>query len=189
MLVGSKDPAAGALLTHVLKRGGIVVAPCDTIYGLLGVAPEAEERLKALKGRLEDRAFLQLIASPDWLPRYTDMPLPRRLKKYWPGTLTLIFPARSGGSVALRVPDDSLLLEVMEILGKPLYSTSVNLSGESELWQSAEIISRYSGRVDLVVDAGDLPGRKPSTILDVTGRPYRLLRQGGLRLPAGFFKD
>jgi L-threonylcarbamoyladenylate synthase len=183
MLIGSKDPAVLAVLSHVLGRGGIVVAPCDTIYGLLGIAPETEAGLKALKGRQEERGFLQLIASSDWLPRYTDLPLPQGLKKFWPGALTLIFPARSGGSVGLRVPDDGLLLAVMKRLGKSLYSTSVNPSGEKELWQSGEIIDRYSRRVDLVVDAGDLPGRKPSTILDVTSKPYRLLRQGGLRIP------
>jgi L-threonylcarbamoyladenylate synthase len=187
MLIGNKDPGAPAVLTHVLDRGGIVVAPCDTIYGLLGKAPETEERLKELKGRQEDRAFLQLIPSPDWLSRFTDMPFPDVLKGYWPGALTLIFPARGGGSVALRVPDDGLLIGVMKRLEKPLYSTSVNISGESELWQSAEISARFAGKVDLFVDAGDLPGRKPSTILDVTDSPYRLLRQGALDLPEELF--
>jgi L-threonylcarbamoyladenylate synthase len=189
MLVGSRDPAVVAILSHVLGRGGIAVAPCDTIYGLLGIAPEAEERLREIKGREEGRAFLQLIASPDWLARFTDMRLPDGLEKLWPGALTLIFPARSGGSVALRLPDDGLLLAVMKRLERPLYSTSVNVSGESELWQSKRIIVRFAGRVDLFVDAGDLPGRQPSTILDVTGRPFRLLRQGALRLPAGLLEE
>ena len=187
MLIGNNDPGALPILTHVLGLGGIAVAPCDTIYGLLGTAPETEERLKELKGRQESRAFLQLIASPDWLSRFTDMPLPDVLKHYWPGALTLIFPARGGGSVALRVPDDRMLIGVMTRLEKPLYSTSVNVSGERELWQSAEISARFAGKVDLFVDAGDLPGRKPSTILDLTAKPYRLLRQGALDLPPEIF--
>jgi L-threonylcarbamoyladenylate synthase len=183
MKVAVTDPALPSRLTEVLGGGGVVVMPCDTIYGIVGIAPASEERIRAIKGR-EQKSFLQLIVSAGWLNRFSDLELPEALTALWPGPLTLILPARcSPATVALRVPDDSLLRELLQELDRPLFSTSVNRSGEPPLWRIADIVEAFEGSVDLLVDAGDLEGRLPSTILDVTSRPFRILRQGALELP------
>ncbi|MBN1835485.1 MAG: L-threonylcarbamoyladenylate synthase, partial [Spirochaetales bacterium] len=167
------DPSLPGTLGSTLARGGVVIMPCDTIYGLIGIAPDTEASLRRIKGRGE-KAFLQLIPSADWLPDFTASPLPDALRRYWPGALTVIFPGRqpAGGTVALRVPDDGLLLELMKKLGRPLFSTSVNRSGEPPLWRIADILERFESLVDLVVDAGDRPAGVPSTVLDVSVQPF-----------------
>jgi L-threonylcarbamoyladenylate synthase len=181
MLVQVDDPRLADLLVGALGSGGVVVMPCDTIYGLVGVAPDAEARIRVLKGR-EEKGFLQLIPSAQWLSRFTPALLPESLRPYWPGPLTVIFPSRTT-TVALRVPDDELLQRLMRELDRPLYSTSVNRSGCAALWRIEEIVRDFEAEVDLVVDAGDLPARAPSTILDATCRPFRILREGAVRIP------
>ena len=188
MQVGIEDPALFNILLQILAQGGIAVMPCDTIYGIVGPAPDSEKRIKALKGREEKKAFIHLIASYAMMSEFTDLALPDALKDYWPGPLTLIFPAKKGGAVALRLPEDHLLRKIMQEMEKPLFSTSVNLSGEDPLWRIQDILFSFKDKVDLIVDAGDLPGRKPSTILDITTRPFRLVRQGVLKLPGALLE-
>jgi L-threonylcarbamoyladenylate synthase len=183
MRVAVTDPALPSRALEVLAGKGVVIMPCDTIYGIVGLAPASEARIRALKGR-EQKSFLQLIASADWLARFSDLQLPTGLAALWPGPLTLIVPARSApGTVALRVPDDPLLRKLLQELDQPLYSTSVNRSGEPPLWRIPDIAEAFEELVDLLVDAGDLEGRLASTILDVTARPFRILRQGALEVP------
>jgi len=184
------DPKLLETLVDVLNSNGVVVMPCDTIYGLVGIAPETEDKIRSLKGR-QEKSFLRLIPDLRWLPRFTASVLPEELKAYWPGALTVIFPAGEGqtGTVAIRIPDDALLLRVMERLGKPLYSTSVNSGGQPALWRIQEIVSAFEASVDLVVAAGDRPAGIPSTIIDITSRPYRLLRRGAVDIPSGLLKN
>ncbi len=191
-VASSADPGLLRRLVAILRRGGVVVLPCDTIYGLVGVAPDSEERIREIKGRGEGKAFLWLIASARWLPRFTDMALPPALAGYWPGPLTLIFPRRhgdhrGGGTVALRVPRDPLLADLLRRLRRPLASTSVNRSGQVPLGRIGEIVAQFEAEVDLIVDAGDLEGRLPSTIADLSVRPWRVVRQGAVRLPDDLF--
>ena len=181
MRIGAAEPVLADRLAEVLAGGGVAIMPCDTIYGIVGPAPGSEARLRELKGRGE-KSFLQLIAGPEWLARFGSLRLPESLSAYWPGPLTLIFPVGQG-SVALRVPADPRLRSLLERLDRPLYSTSVNRSGQPALWRVADILGEFEAAVDLVVDAGDLPGRLPSTIVDVSRRPFRILRQGALSIP------
>lgn len=181
MRVRVDEPGLAERLARVLAAGGIAVMPCDTIYGLVGAVPDTEARIRALKGR-EEKSFLQLIPSARWLPRFTTAALPAPLRPYWPGPLTVIFPGRET-TVALRVPDDRRLVGLMRRLDRPLYSTSVNRSGQPAMWRIEEIVRDFEAAVDIVVDSGDLPSRLPSTILDITCRPFRVLRQGAVRIP------
>jgi len=186
--MGIDDPKLLDGLVEVLQSAGVVIMPCDTIYGFVGVAPQTQAKIRELKGR-QEKSFLRLIPDLQWLPRYTGASLPSKLKPYWPGALTVIFPAKKTGTVALRIPDDPLLLQVMRRLDRALFSTSVNLSGKPPLWQIEDICSAFETRVDLVVAAGDRPQGIPSTIVDITERPYRLLRRGEVDLPDGLFKE
>lgn len=181
MRLPCEHPGLADRLCAILAAGGVVIMPCDTIYGLVGLAPDTEARIRGLKGR-EEKSFLQLIGSAQWLPRFTAAALPQSLAAYWPGPLTVIFPARAG-TVALRVPADPLLETLLHRLDRPLFSTSVNRSGQPALFRIQEICVQFEAGVDLVVDAGDLPAKLPSTILDATRRPFRVLRAGAVTIP------
>ncbi len=162
----------------------MAIIPCDTIYGIVGVDPEAEHRIRALKGRGEDRPFLRLVADASWVRALTGADAPARLARYWPGPLTLVLPLSAGGTLALRVPAAAWLRELVAGLGRPLLSTSVNRSGHPSLWRVSDIEAEFGRDVDMVLDGGDLPDAQPSTIVDATVRPYRVLRQGALVVAA-----
>ncbi len=183
MVARAADPGSEALLARTLSEGGVAVIPCDTMYGIAGAAPDTEKRIRAIKGRGETKPFLQLIAHASWVARLSDFVLPQKLAQYWPGPLTIIFPARDGGTVALRLPDSPFLRQLMEAVGRPLYSTSVNRAGKEPMFDIELIKKEFERDVDLIFDAGNLPPGPPSTLVDVSTRPYRILRTGALRIP------
>lgn len=185
MVARASDPESFSRLVEVLSRGGVAIIPCDTMYGICGVAPDTDERIRGIKGRGEEKPFLQLIAEVSWVARVSDMPLPPGLARYWPGPLTLVFPMRGGGTVALRLPDSPFLVQLMRALGRALFSSSVNRTGQQPLFDIEAITREFEGDVDLVFDAGNLPPGPPSTLLDVTSRPWRIVREGSVRIPPG----
>lgn len=168
------------LILDILGAGNIVVMLCDTIYGLIGVSPDTERRIRFVKGRQEGKPFINLIPDVSWLPRMTESGMPELLKNHWPGPLTLIFPARGGGTVGLRVPEDEVLRRLMLRLGKPLFSTSVNRGGRPPLNSIQRIVEEFSADVDLIVDSGDAGNRRPSTIIDLTKTPFEVVRRGAV---------
>jgi len=189
MVIKKDDPGLLAALIPVLKKDDPVILPCDTIYGIVGAAPGAEEKIRALKGRGEHNPFLQLIAETAWLKEYSGQTVPKRLLAYWPGPLTLVVRRKDGpGKVALRVPQDELLRQLLLALGKSVFSTSVNRSGQQFLRRIDEIVGAFLNKVAVIVDGGDLPDALPSTIVDVSDSPCRLVRQGSLVLPADVFR-
>ena len=184
MVVKATDPEGFRSLVRVLASGGVAIAPGDTMYGLVGVAPDSGERIREIKGRGEDKPFLRLLPDPSWVVKLSPLAVPARLLRYWPGPLTLVFPAYAGGTVALRVPDSPFLRELLEAVGSPLYSTSVNRAGSAPLQTVEEMRNAFEDLVDLIYDAGDLAPGPPSTLVDVTSRPCRVLRPGALLLSA-----
>ena len=182
MVLPAAEPGSFAVLVQVLASGGAVIAPGDTMYGLIGIAPESEARIRRIKGRGEDKPFLQLIGDAGWVARSSETVLPERIAAHWPGPLTVVVSSRTGGTVALRVPDHPLLQRLLRALGRPLYSTSVNRAGSPPLGTVAEMRREFEGDVDAIYDAGDQPPGAPSTLLDITRRPYRVLRRGAVTL-------
>ena len=183
MVLAADSPAAVRTLAALLAGGGVAIIPCDTIYGIVGIDPEADARIRRLKGRDEGKPFLRLVADPSWVRELTGREAPDRLARHWPGPLTLVLPARGGTALALRVPAAAWLRELIAGLGKPLLSTSVNRAGSPPLRRAADIVAEFGSDVDLVLDGGDLPDAEPSTIVDATSRPFRILRQGAFPVP------
>lgn len=171
------------MLAEILATGGVAIVPCDTIYGIVGIDPDTEPRLRALKGRGEDKPFLRLVDDAARVRALTGHDPPGRLARHWPGPLTLVLPAEAGGTVAVRVPAAAWLRGLVAGLGRPLLSTSVNRADEPALWRVRDIVAEFGAGVDLVLDGGDLPDALPSTIVDATVRPCRILRQGAFRVP------
>jgi L-threonylcarbamoyladenylate synthase len=177
-----------------LLEGGLVAFPTDTLYGLAAAASNdpAVKRLFEVKGRPPDRALPVLIQSIDdaEVVAIDIAPGARILMEaFWPGGLTLVLPrhpafrslALAGGeTVAVRVPDHSVALELIRRLREPITGTSANLSGMPGPRTADDVRRQLGDRVDLIVDGGPCPGGIESTVVDCTVDPPRLLREGAV---------
>ena len=183
---------------RVLRSGGVLALPTETFYALAvnPFDPAALARLFALKARPAAKPVLVLIAGPEMLfQTVREVPaaaLPL-MAAFWPGPLTLILPARldlpplltgGTGTIGLRQPRQDLVCRLMAALGLPLTGTSANRSGQEPLATAAAVARELGGEVDLILDAGPCPGGLPSTIVDVTVSPPRLVRAGALATSA-----
>jgi L-threonylcarbamoyladenylate synthase len=180
-IVASGDRNAAASISSCLIEKGVAIAPCDTIYGILGCVPDAEGRIRELKGRGEQKPFLVLHSAVNSIIDLAIEAIPAVVLALLPGPLTLIVPTKEG-KIGLRVPADDFLRTVLERTG-PLFSTSVNLSGDPPMWRINEIKERFSEKVDIIVDGGDLASKVPSTILDISEKPFTIVRPGAVLLP------
>ncbi|HUI72485.1 MAG TPA: L-threonylcarbamoyladenylate synthase [Spirochaetia bacterium] len=182
MVERATDPESFDRLLSVLSAGGVAIVPCDTMYGIVGIVPDTGERIRRIKGRGEEKPFLQLIAHVSWVELVSDAPVPPSLAKYWPGPLTLVFPAREGGTIAFRLPDSPFLQRLLTRLGRSVYSTSVNRAGKQPIFDITTIAREFSKDVDVVYDAGNIPPGPPSTLIDITSKPYQVLREGAIKV-------
>lgn len=182
-------------VVKALKIGCIVAYPTETFYGL-GVKFDMEDSLKKLydmKKRPKEKAIPLIIGDKQLLPILTEsvnslaVPL---MEKFWPGPLTLIFQAKNNLSeyitagthkIAVRIPGESFALHLAKAAPFPFTATSANLSGMPPA-QDADTVIRYFGdKIDLLMDGGPTAGGLPSTIVDVTGREIKILREGAIR--------
>lgn len=186
MVVNKTDQSTFEATVKAISSGGITILPCDTIYGICGVAPTTEDRIRDLKERDEKKPFILLISSLSMLRTVAEEPVDRRLQSFWPGPLTLVVRNRAGGTVAVRIPADDFVRRVIDRCG-PIYSSSVNVTGSPSLNTIDEIVTQFEARVDLIVDGGDFIGHLASTVVDSTTSPYRLIRPGACLLPESLF--
>jgi L-threonylcarbamoyladenylate synthase len=191
---GSPDPAAIAEAARILRTGGLVVVPTETVYGIAADAMSAAavERLRRAKGRPDTKPLPVMVGGADEMDRLASrVPAEaRRLAEaFWPGPLTIVLPASpvvgehvhaGTGAVGLRSPDDPVARAVLRACGGPLALTSANLSGEPEAADAATALSSLEGRVDLILDAGPCRLGRPSTVLDLSSEPPRVLREGAV---------
>jgi L-threonylcarbamoyladenylate synthase len=191
-------PTARAEAARVLRDGGIVAIPTDTVYGLAVAldAPGALDRLFELKGRPADRAVAVLLADAAQAGQIATMtPAARALgAAFWPGGLTLVLRQRpdrplpeglTGGrpTIGVRVPDHPAPRTIAAELG-PLPTSSANRSGEPEAPDAAAIEATFGGGIELILDGGPAPGARPSTVVDASGTEPRVLRPGAVAAEA-----
>ena len=177
----------------LLRAGGVVVFPTDTVYGVAADArnEQAVARIFAIKGRPSDRPLQVFLAEPDDLQRVA-LDLSREAlllaRLFLPGPLTLVVrrahtvPAAvvaGGSTVAVRVPDHPVPLRLARLVG-PLAVTSANISGQPAPVTAEEASRQIGHRVDLVLDGGPCPLAGESTVVNVTVSPPRIVRQGVL---------
>jgi tRNA threonylcarbamoyl adenosine modification protein (Sua5/YciO/YrdC/YwlC family) len=188
--------APGALETALafLRDGEVIALPTDTVYGVAvdGLNPYAIEKLYAVKARPMDKAIPLLLASPGDLSRVVvEIPEGARIlaNAFWPGALTLVVRAREtvplvlraeGDTVAVRVPDHPVPRQLARMLGHPLAATSANISGERDPSTAREVEAQLGGRISLILDGGAVGTGLPSTVVDCTVAPPRVLRVGAL---------
>lgn len=169
---------------EVIKRGGILVYPTDTCYGL-GVDPEnkmALQKLLKLKGRPISKKMSVVVSDLKMLKKIclVDQKQEEILRKYLPGPFTFVLKARKGGTLGVRIPDCPLVQVLSKKLSFPYTTTSANLSGQKECYDVTCVLKQFKNRKiqpDLVLDTGELPKNPPSTVVDLTKWPPRILRK------------
>lgn len=176
MILDKKDFNTVERVAKILLNGGTAVIPCDTIYGLSAVFIKGEATLKALKGRDANKPFL-VLATLDQARSLCPF-IPSSIINAWPAPLTVILPYVAGGTIGIRVPDDPFLMSLLDKAGSPIYSTSVNISGEPSLLDFDSIVKRFGDKVDVLVKGLDVQGTTASTLIDATVKPFKLIRQG-----------
>ncbi len=180
----------------ILKGGGIVAFPTDTVYGLGACAtiPQAVARVYQLKERPRNMALPLLLAHPSQIAEVAE-PVPRiawlLAVKFLPGALTLVLYksssvpdiiAAGGVTVAVRIPDHPVPVALVQGVEAPIVGTSANLSGKPSAVTADEVYSQFGDKVDLVIDGGRCLGGRESTIVDVTGETPVVLREGAISI-------
>lgn len=201
-LTGENDQQAAEQAAAVLKSGGVVLYPTDTLYGL-GVdalSDAALDKVIAIKGRDEKKPIHAVVADLDMAARYAVVDdLARRLaKRFLPGALTLILKklpgvttgiGRQGDTFGIRMPNHSFCLELAHRFDGPYTTTSANRAGEQSMHAVPAILSQLESPftgvlenpgIDLVIDAGAVQPSLASTIIDLSGERPLILREGAI---------
>lgn len=185
MIIKKNDEKSLEIVVSALKNGEVVIIPTDTVYGFSGIVDEnhfTDSKIRKIKGREENKPFIQLISSPSEVFNYTNDFIPQKLIDCWPGALTIIVNDKRGGTTAFRCPGDSWLRKIIEKVGFPLYSTSVNKSGFPILECEDEIISVFESEVSVIVLDGDKKNALPSTLVKMENGIYSVIRQGTVKV-------
>ncbi len=175
-------------LTEDLRSGALLVYPTETVYGIGCVLSSDVDRVRVAKRAKPGRPYL-VVAADEAMARslWTTDP-PPELTRHWPGPLTLIGPAREGlpagllgpgPSIGVRVPGDPWLRALIAKVGEPLVSTSANVTGAPPPVAFSDV-DLDALQPDLAIDRGPCPGGIPSTLVDFTSSPWKILRPGPL---------
>ena len=188
--------------SDLLKSGGLVVLPTETVYGAAGVLshPEARRRLQVMRGESDAQPFTVHLAHRDEARRYLG-PLnefaERMIKKLWPGPVGLVFDVAenrraevarelrldeadlyAGSTITLRCPDHIVAIDVIGAVPAPVVMTVAGSPASTSGWSAARLADEVGDKVDLIFDAGPSRYSKPSTILKVGADRYEIVRQG-----------
>ena len=179
---------------EILRNGGLVAFPTDTVYGLGALAfdGKAVESIYLAKDRPVEKAIPVLIWDASDLEKISaDIPERTRAlaSRFWPGPLTVLVPKKptlpesvsATATVAVRVPDHAVARELLRAAG-PMAVTSANLSGQASPSTAQEVLAQLNGRIDLILDGGTTPGGVPSTLVDCSSNEIKILRAGPITL-------
>ena len=189
---GAPDSTAIRYAADFIKRGQVIGVPTDTFYGL-GADPfnlAAVEAIYRVKGRPENRALPILVSSIEQATMLTRDPPDNFLKlaqKLWPGALTIVVQAShkvplkvtaNKGRVALRWPNSRVACAIIEQVGSPITGTSANISGYPSCSNAQELVQQLGERLPLILDSGDTGSRVSSTIVNLEGEDWKIVRPG-----------
>ncbi|MEK9134770.1 MAG: L-threonylcarbamoyladenylate synthase [Patescibacteria group bacterium] len=173
------------LAVEIIKNGGVIICPTDTVYGLICDATNKKAVAKVFKIKKRPKnkplpIFIKDLKMAKELAQI-DEKQEKFLRKVWPGAVTVILKSRKqkDKTIGLRIPNYKLLLGLAEQLNRPLTGTSANLSGQPASGNIKKVLKQFENQKyqpDLVIDAGNLPKSKPSKIIDLTVCPPKILR-------------
>ena len=187
------SPESLRLAWDILRQGGLVAFPTDTVYGVGALAfnGAAVESIYAAKDRPLEKAIPILVADPADLAKVT-LTVPemaaRLAARFWPGPLTLVVPKHpdlpeavsATSTVGVRLPDHPVAQSLLRLTG-PMAVTSANLSGQPSPSTAEEVFTQLGGRIALILDGGKTLGGVPSTLVDCTGLEPQILREGPIK--------
>jgi L-threonylcarbamoyladenylate synthase len=169
---------------QLIRSGGVVAFPTDTVYGLGAAADDevARQRIYRIKGRPVGLPLILMVAAESQLEGWVhlDSRAEALVRRWWPGPLTLILHAKGGGTLGVRIPQHKVALELLRAAG-PLMTTSANLHGKDPALTASE--AGVLNGVAAVLDGGVAPGGTASTVLDLTGPEPHVLREGSITSP------
>lgn len=190
MLMKDRLEDAAALL----RKGGLVAVPTETVYGLAGNGLDAAavERIYEVKGRPAVKPLSLMVPGPEAMDEYcAEVPPAARLlaERFWPGPLTIVLKAKGhippivlagGSTVGLRCPQHPMTLELLKRAGVPFAAPSANPSGAESPKTAEQVRTYFDGKIEAIVDGGPCGLGLESTIIDMSATPYKILRQGAL---------
>lgn len=180
-------------IIKTLKDGKLVIMPTDTIYGIIGDATNEDviNKVYEVKERPHDKPLLILVSNLSMLHELvTEIPkeTEKIINKFWPGPLTILFKKSSKVSdaltansalVAIRMPNDKRLLNIMNHLNRPLISTSANISSHNAITNPNQLEEKMKEKIDLIVDEGTV-NNEASTLITIVNGKIEILREGSL---------
>jgi len=190
----STDEAALEIASAAIINGSVISLPTDTFYALAAdpFNLRAVEQIFQIKGRQDWKPLLLLIDSVDQAETIAQN-IPdvfyEIAEEFWPGPLTLILPAANQvplkitggtGTVGMRIPNFTLTRLLVQAIDIPVVGTSANLSAHPACASADEVLRQLGGKIELVLDSGKLNSTAPSTILDLTKEPARIIREGAI---------
>lgn len=190
LILQATDPHALERACELIRSGGVIAFPTDTVYGIGGLAAsgDAIREIYRIKGRSFDKPLPVMLADVDQLGSVA-IHIPSSAlclaRHYWPGALTIVLPKNPElppglttlPTVGIRIPDHSFAIALLKRCG-PLAVTSANISGQPEALEVNEVLAQLGGEIDLIVDGGRSEGGRASTVVDLSGRELHILRQG-----------
>ena len=194
VLLSASAPDTVARGAEIIRNGGLLGIPTETVYGLgaNGLDPEAVLKIFEAKGRPQDNPLILHVAAPTQITDFCrDIPAAAwsLMEKFWPGPLTLVLPARdivpkrtTAGldTVAIRCPASALTRAIITASGVPIAAPSANISGKPSPTTAQHVLHDMAGKIEAIVDGGPCAVGVESTIVDLTGKTPRLLRPGGV---------
>jgi len=178
----------------ILRQGGLVAYPTDTVYGLGACAsiPQAVEQVYRVKERSPNMPLPLLLADVSQITEVAE-PVPPvawlLIHSFLPGALTIVLPKSNpvpdiitagGTTIAVRIPAHPIPIALVKGLGTPIVGTSANLTGRPSPLTADEVYSQLGDKIDLIIDGGRCPGSRESTIVDVTKETPVVLREGAI---------
>ena len=177
---------------EILKKGGVIIAPTDTVYGLICDATnkKAVEKIFKIKKRSKSKPLPIFVKDIKMAKNLTELSFEQEkfLKKVWPGKTTVVLKRKKSkiklygvakDTIALRVPKHKVISYLLSAIGRPLAQTSANISGQPASSNIKEVLRQFGSqkiKLDLIIDDGNLPKSKPSKIIDLTVWPPKILR-------------
>ena len=183
-----------AAAAAIIRAGGLVAVPTETVYGLAGCGlnEQTVQKIYEVKGRPAVKPLSLMVPDESALERYCeDVPEAARTlaRRFWPGPLTIVLKAKGeipsivlagGKTVGLRCPDHPLTLELLDTCALPLAAPSANPSGAKSPKTAGQVLQYFDGKIDAVIDGGPCGIGCESTLIDMSAAPYRILREGAL---------
>lgn len=194
LFVNLEDENSAELAAGVLKRGGTIIYPTETLYGLGGISTSGRcyMNIFCIKNRSFTKPFPVLVRDIKMLLKYAYINDTAKIliSKFWPGPLTLILESRknifpenpdiSTNHVGFRVSAHRFVKRLFDLIDEPIISTSANISGEENLYSFADLKAVFDNKVDLIINSGTISASKGSTIVDCTINPPKVVREGDI---------